>query len=189
MTDGIDDFDKHLENLDAAQNAVKLELELNATDQEIENAADFREQSRIPRIKAAKISTQLDAESNKAVAGDQDGRSDIGSKSSLEQMAKLPKLELPKFSGDVIEWQSFWDKFTAIVDGSKLPTISKFTYLQSLLEGEAKSAIQGLSTTATNYKIACDILVDRFGHTERIIFTHIQDLLNTSVPAFTTKAC
>ena len=185
LTDGIDEFDKRLENLDAAQNAVELELELTAIDQEIENAADFREKARIPRIKAAKILTLLDADSNKAVAGDQ---SDFGSKSSVDQMAKLPKLELPKFSGDVIEWQSFWDKFTAIVDGSELPTISKFTYLQSLLEGEAKSAIQGLSTTATNYKIACDILVDRFGRTERIIFAHIQDLLNISVPASTTKS-
>ena len=78
LTDGIDEFDKRLENLDAAQNAVELELELTAIDQEIENAADFREKARIPRIKAAKILTLIDADSNKAIAGDQ---SDFGSKS------------------------------------------------------------------------------------------------------------
>ena len=30
--------------------------------------------------------------------------------------------------------------------------------------------------------------MDRFGHTERIIFAHIQDLLNISVPSSTTKS-
>ena len=44
-------------------------------------------------------------------------------------MAKLPKLELHKFSGDVTQWQSFWNKSIAIVHGSVLSTVSKLTYL------------------------------------------------------------
>ena len=95
---------------------------------------------------------------------------------------KLPRLELPKFSGNLIEWQSFWDRFNALVDQSDLPVISKFSYLQSLLNGEALSVIQGLALTTANYTIARDLLKDRFGRQEKIIFAHVQGLLNVSMP-------
>ena len=78
------------------------------------------------------------------------------------------------------EWQSFWDRFEALVDQSELPVISKFSYLQSLLE-EALSVVQGLSLTSANYKVACILLKERFGRTERIIFAHVQELLNVSL--------
>ena len=28
---------------------------------------------------------------------------------------KLPKLEISKFNGDVINWQGFWDKFCSVI--------------------------------------------------------------------------
>ena len=52
-----------------------------------------------------------------------------------------------------------------------------------MLEGEAKSVIQGLSQTSANYPIACKLLKERFGRPERIIFAHIQALLNISMPS------
>ena len=54
-----------------------------------------------------------------------------------------------------------------------IPDISKFSYLRSLLEGEAKQSIQGLSLTSQHYQSTCQILTARFGRKERIIFTHI----------------
>ncbi len=39
---------------------------------------------------------------------------------------KLPKLELPRFSGQVTEWPSVWDKFAATIDSSTLPEFSLF---------------------------------------------------------------
>ena len=50
------------------------------------------------------------------------------------------------------------------------------------MKGEAKAAVQGMSMTSVNYKSACDILEKRFGRLERIIFSHIQELSNISVP-------
>ena len=70
----------------------------------------------------------------------------------------VPKLFLPAFSGNVIEWQRFWDQFLAKVDSTNLPEVSKFTYLQSLLDGGAKQAIEGLSISNDHYKSACSIL-------------------------------
>ena len=95
--------------------------------------------------------------------------------------AKLPKLELPRFSGDVTLWSSFYDQFEAIVDNSKEPTITKFVYLRSLLDGEALDTLKGLTLTESNYVIALDLLKDRYGRKELIIFAHIQGLLNMQV--------
>ncbi|KAK3803545.1 hypothetical protein RRG08_027822 [Elysia crispata] len=98
------------------------------------------------------------------------------------QVSRLPKLELPKFSGEYTEWQTFWDKFRAVIDSNNsIPTVNKFTYLQSLLQGEAAATISGLSLTETNYSTAKTLLQTRFGRPERIIFSHIQHLLQTNL--------
>ena len=77
---------------------------------------------------------------------------------TVKHLAKLPKLELSHYSGQVTQWPSFWDRFKAIFHTSDIPIVSKFTYLQSLLDEEVKSAIAGLFYTADHYVITCDIL-------------------------------
>jgi len=71
---------------------------------------------------------------------------------------KLPKLELPSFSNDVLELQAFWDQFNDSVDSSDLSDSTKFAYLKSLLKGDTWASIDGLSVTHTNYSNACDLL-------------------------------
>ena len=65
---------------------------------------------------------------------------------------------------------------------SEVPDITKFTYLRSLLKGEAKVSIQGLTLTNANYTVTIDILKKRLGKTDHIVFSHIEELLNISVP-------
>jgi hypothetical protein len=50
-------------------------------------------------------------------------------------------------------------------------------YLRTLLVGNAKECLNGLSLTGANYQIAIYILKSRFGRKEKIIFGHIQILL------------
>lgn len=128
-----------------------LEADMDETDKFLKNARKIR----------AQVTKHL-KESNQ--------NSDKTSSTSKERSeVKLPRLELPKFSGDLTEWQSFWDRFEALVDQSELPDISKFSYLQSLLQGEALSVIQGLALSSANYKTACNLLKDRFGRPQKII--------------------
>ena len=92
--------------------------------------------------------------------------------------ARLPKLYLPKFKGDVMKWATFWDAFELSVDKvEEMSPIDKFNYLNSLLEGEASRAIQGLSLTSANYKIAVDILKHGFWKPQKIIVAHMDELL------------
>ena len=94
---------------------------------------------------------------------------------------KLPKLELPKFGGEVLEWPSFWDRFSVAVDQLDTPAVNKFVYLDSLLYGEAKETIKGITLSADNYESACVKLQERYGRQELIIFKHIQELLSISL--------
>ena len=55
---------------------------------------------------------------------------------------ELPKLELPKFSGNVLKWQKFWDSFEASINKNRnLQPVDKFNYLEAELEGDAKAVI------------------------------------------------
>ena len=92
--------------------------------------------------------------------------SNQGSTSGTTQIqdvkVKLPKLELSKFDGDIINWQGFWDQFLiAIHENDSLADIDKFTYLKSFLSDSALQSINGLSLNATNYKEAIEILHER----------------------------
>lgn len=111
-----------------------------------------------------------------------------GGTAPSSQSHTLPRLSLPRFGGNPIEWTTFWERFTAAVDETDLPKVTKFTYLQSLLDGEASSCIRGLAVTAAHYDDACELLKKRFGRTERIIFSHLQALLTVSVPEGKLKA-
>ena len=50
--------------------------------------------------------------------------------------------------------------------------------MQSLLEGQAASAIARLKTTGANYEEAISILQDRFAQKQKVINSHMKLLLN-----------
>ena len=178
--EAMSEFDKRLKILDDVQSKVESELPEEEIEADVEQAGAIRDKAKqclkkVMRAFVKLFPVQLDSDS-------------IYQGTSNVQGVKLPKLELPKFSGVVTEWPTFWEKFEAIVDESDIPTVSKFTYLQSLLQGEAKDAVAGLSLTTENYKTACKLLVDRFGKKEVIIFAHIQALLSVTVSSVGTKS-
>ena len=97
---------------------------------------------------------------------------------SSQPKAKLPKLALPKFRGEVIQWQNFWDSFkSAIHVNQQLSLDDKFSHLHSLLEGQAARAIQGLTRTEANHNSAIEILQIPFGKPKNIISKHIDEML------------
>ena len=91
---------------------------------------------------------------------------------------KLPKLNLQRFNGDIVRFTSFWESFDSTVHQNEdLANIDKFNYLHSLLEGPAARAIQGLPITEANYESAIRLLQERFGNKQRIISSHMEELL------------
>ena len=93
--------------------------------------------------------------------------------------AKLPKINLRKFNGDLTSWSTFWDSFESSIHlNYELSAIDKFNYLNSLLEHSAAEAIAGLSLTSSNYDEAIAVLKKRFGNKQQLIAKHMDVLLH-----------
>ena len=100
-----------------------------------------------------------------------------------EHVSRLPKLHLPTFSGNMLNWQSFWDSFDAAVHSNPvLDDVQKFNYLRTQLLDEASHAISGFTLTSANYQEAVALLQERFGETDKIIQAHMRALSNLPKP-------
>ena len=89
----------------------------------------------------------------------------------------LPRLELPKFGGDPVEWRPFIAQFDAAVQSTSIPVVQKLIYLFSCLYGEAKSAVLSLPLTSANYEVAREILKKRFGNPANLISLYAHELV------------
>ena len=97
--------------------------------------------------------------------------------------SRLSKLNLPTFSGNPLNWLTFWDSFNVTINSNpNLEGIQKFNYLRAQLTGDAARAIAGFPLTNNNYEPAVDLLKERFGQPQRIINAHMQALLELSSP-------
>ncbi|GBM85632.1 hypothetical protein AVEN_174027-1, partial [Araneus ventricosus] len=91
---------------------------------------------------------------------------------------KLPKLAISKFYGQSSLWLSFWNSFeSAIHENDSLSEVSKFNYLKAHLGGSALNTIEGFALTPENYEIAIKLLKERFGRSDVLINTHLNNLL------------
>ena len=103
---------------------------------------------------------------------------------STSNKVRLPKLELRRFDGELTEWTAFWDSYESAIHNSiDLSAIDKFTYLRSLLEGPAATAIAGLTLSSPNYAEAITILKKRFGNKQAIVSRHMDTLMNLEAVA------
>ena len=87
--------------------------------------------------------------------------------SSISNVSKLPKIELPVIKGDPLKWQGFWDQFqTSIHNNERITDIDRFNFLKRYLGGEALDSVQGLNLNSENYKEAIELLnfADRYGN-------------------------
>ena len=77
---------------------------------------------------------------------------------------RLPKLNLPQFSGDPLAWQTFWDSFEAAIHlNPNLTGVQKFNYLRAQLQGDAARVVAGFPLTNSNYEHSISLLRQRFG--------------------------
>ena len=93
---------------------------------------------------------------------------------------KLPKLDVPVFNGNILNWRSFWDQFTVSVhDCHSLSNAEKLVYLQQALRGgSAKGAIEGLSRSGDNYEEAIQCLKSRYDRPRLIHQAHVKTILD-----------
>ena len=135
INEQLDTKRKALSNLDG-QNCPLTEIKTKLTESEPLEAKLLVTRRKISAAVSKNVSDRETPSSPSPVVHD----------SSATNKPCLPKLTLPRFRGDITQWSTFWNFYkSAVHNSSDLPTIDKFNYLNSLLEGAAARTIQGLT--------------------------------------------
>ena len=104
--------------------------------------------------------------------------------SSLKTMVptsmKLPKISIPTFDGNILNWSMFWDQFNvAIHSSTQLSNSQKLVYLRKALkDGPAKSVIEGLSQSSESYSEAIDCLAQRYDRPRLVHQAHVRAIVD-----------
>ena len=100
-----------------------------------------------------------------------------------EHTTRLPKLDLPHFTGNPLHWQSFWDCFEAAVDNNtSLTGVQKLSYLRAQLAGDAARTIDGFQLNNDNYAESVTLLKKCFGQVYKQVDAHMQALIDLPIP-------
>jgi len=92
--------------------------------------------------------------------------------------SRLPRINLPKFSGEFSEWESFRNTFEALIGfNNKITHTLKLYYLKSCVSDAAAKLINNLSVSEDNYPSAWKILMYEYEDKRALIRTHITSIL------------
>ena len=96
-----------------------------------------------------------------------------------QKTISLPKLEAKYFTGNRVEYQSFWQYFELHYHkNTLLQKVEKFSYLLMHLKGEAETVLSHLSPTEENYDSAAKLLAERYGNKTLTIQTIYRQIAN-----------
>ena len=95
--------------------------------------------------------------------------------SSTGNSVKLPKLEIPSFSGEKLKCAEFWDSFEAAVHlNTSLSEVEE-------LSGEAQNSVSGTQLWNENYQVAVELLKEKYGDKQAVVTSHYTELIKLKV--------
>ncbi|UYV65562.1 hypothetical protein LAZ67_3004702 [Cordylochernes scorpioides] len=102
---------------------------------------------------------------------------------------RLPTIELPKFSGNLMDWLTFWAQFEKIHLDIRLKDSDKFYYLlQSLsVDTEAYKIVSIYPLTDENYSKAIDALRRRYANPDLLLQIYVRELLKLVIDSASGK--
>lgn len=89
------------------------------------------------------------------------------------QNTKLPKRQIKKLEGDILEWTPFWEGYNVPVHQSTIPKVQIFGHLKNYLIVEAQLCVENLELTDANYAIAIATLKRIYGNPHVLIDAHM----------------
>lgn len=167
-----------LESLWTQFDEVQLEIEMLDTSDDAEEASSeereafeseyFRLQSHAEQIISTRVEHEVVRETPVPTAREA---------SIDKQRIKLPALSLPEFDGDRKRWLGFKNTFAALVDSDNaINNVTKFRYLLSCLKNGTEKCLEAIEINEQNYKIAWDILENRYANLNIIKREHMRTL-------------
>ncbi|XP_059059384.1 uncharacterized protein LOC131852685 [Achroia grisella] len=106
--------------------------------------------------------------------------SQLSSKTNGNRHFHLPKLELPRYNGEIRNWLRFWSQFKKIHLDDQIDNDDKFHYLLQCMEtgSVAREFLESFPPSGENYNVAIEQLKYRFAKDEMIIEYYVRELLN-----------
>lgn len=90
---------------------------------------------------------------------------DINVSNGASSVVRLPKITIPTFSGNYLEWTTFRDLFVSLVhNNGTLDNVQKLHYLKTHLTGEAAQLVKHMPITDTNYAECWLLLNQRYNN-------------------------
>ena len=123
-------------------------------------------------IKFHKVKMEMQAEIQSALPPQQ------ATTTPSDGQAKLPRLTIMKLDGTYMDWPQFWGQFTEKIDKTNVQPITKFSYLQELLDFKVKRTIEVLPFTSEGYNRAKSILNKRFRKESEIVKAYTKEILD-----------
>ena len=109
---------------------------------------------------------------------------DLHDHSQQFALCRLPEMTLPKFSGNPLEWLTFWDSFQASIHlNPNLSGVQKFNYLKAHLHGDAARTVAGFPLSDQNFLHSISILRDRFSDPYKLVDTHMPAFIDMANPS------
>lgn len=129
-----------------------------------------RAQSILVKVKQLDDKSSLEIHTKQSSSGEKDGSS---------ASIKLPTIKLPTFDGNFSTWLEFRDTFDSLVNSNaSIDCINKYHHLRASLEGSAAEVIKSLEVSASNYKLAWDLLCERYDNKRLLINNHLKALFS-----------
>lgn len=92
--------------------------------------------------------------------------------------ARLPRLDIPKFSGSPAEWLSFRDLFSSlIIANPTLSPVEKLQYLKNSLIGTAAHLLTNTALTDANFQPAWEALIAFYENKRLLVHTALHSLM------------
>lgn len=104
-----------------------------------------------------------------------------GSTAVVNPIMKLPKIELPKFDGNYLNWRPFYELFKQLIHDQPISPAQKLFYLRANVTGDAHSLIQQFQATDANYETAWKTLVERFDNKRLLLTAQLNRMFNQSI--------
>ncbi|KAK5969806.1 hypothetical protein GCK32_021708, partial [Trichostrongylus colubriformis] len=98
-------------------------------------------------------------------------------------LIETPKLELPKFAGDITLFPEFWEIFSAAIHNHPYMTeATKLIYLKGALQGDAKDIVASVQVGDDNYSKAVELLRNTYNRPE-LLRNRLVEQLESLPPA------
>lgn len=96
-----------------------------------------------------------------------------------ESQIKLPKIDLPTFSGAYEDWHSCFNTFDSLRhSNTSLSDIQRFHYLKSPIKGEAAETIASIEISQVHYNDAWSRLTKRYDNKRVAVQNHIKAIFD-----------